>query len=135
MASRVAATGLVLAALGAGCSGSDRRDVGPAPQPERARLVFGGGMDGYLYTVDPDGSDLRRLTRGRDWGAESVAWAPDRSRIAFITVNVRRGSSALVVMRADGSGQRRLATFSTEGGATAGAAPVHEGPDRLARTG
>jgi hypothetical protein len=75
MAARLAAIGLVVAALGAGCAGSDGRDVGPPPNAEPARLLFSGGIDGYLYTVDADGSGLRRLTRGRDWGARTVSLA------------------------------------------------------------
>src|SRR5262249_60433754 len=55
----------------------------------------------------PDGSGLRRLTWGPD--SDSPAWAPEGKRIAF--TRHARGSSEgdIWVMRADGSGQQRIA--------------------------
>jgi TolB protein len=62
--------------------------------------------------VRPDGSGLRRLTRTQG-GLEhpdddsTPAWSPDGSRIAW--ANNGDGDLDLFVMRADGSGKRRVA--------------------------
>ncbi len=76
---------------------------------------------GELYAMNADGSGQRRLTRSaeRDSGP---AWSPDGKKIAFESVLgsrcvrgdlfrtrlATRCKSALYVMNADGSGQRRL---------------------------
>ena len=52
-----------------------------------------------------DGSHLRDLTRNLAQDGQP-AWSPDGSKIAF--VSTRDGNAEIYVMRADGSGQRRL---------------------------
>jgi TolB protein len=60
----------------------------------------------------PDGSGVRRLTahRGED---VSPAWAPDGRRIAF--ASNRSGEFEIHVMRADGTGVRRLTRLARRG--------------------
>lgn len=82
------------------------------------RIVFvtdrGGNVDNAeIYSVHIDGRGRRALTRnlGADGGA---AWSPDGRRIAFWSERLERGQRirALYVMRADGSGRRRLSPRS-----------------------
>jgi len=64
-------------------------------------------MDGH-YLVNPDGSDLQRLTKGKK--AWEPDWSPDRSQILFAST-LHGGGQAdeeVYVMDADGSNVRRL---------------------------
>jgi TolB protein len=77
------------------------------------RIVFdssrGNNVD--IYTMDGDGSDVRRVTTDAEWDMEP-AWSPDGKRIAFQsrrdTPKSPFASRELYVMAADGSGQTRL---------------------------
>jgi Tol biopolymer transport system component len=86
-------------------------------RPQRrvpGRIVFatdrGGNVDNTeIYSIRADGRGRRALTRnlGADGGA---AWSPDGRRIAFWSERFegRQRVRGLYVMRADGSGGRRL---------------------------
>ena len=58
-----------------------------------------------IYTMDPDGSDVQRLTTDPQ-PDDNPAWSADGSKIAFD--GFRNGSVAVVVMNADGSGQTAI---------------------------
>ena len=61
-----------------------------------------------IVTMDPQGHRRRPLTRHRGWIDDDPVWRPDGSQIAFTrTMNGYR-SFQVFVMRADGSGVRRL---------------------------
>jgi Tol biopolymer transport system component len=61
-----------------------------------------------ICTINPDGSALHRLTQR----AENPAWAPDGTKMVFTrTVN---GNPGIYVMKADGSGQKRIAKESAD---------------------
>lgn len=72
-----------------------------------ARIAYAGfdGNDYEIFTVNPDGSDLRQMTNNQvdDWGA---TWSPDRSMLAFRSM--RDGNAAIYTMLADGSDVRRI---------------------------
>jgi Tol biopolymer transport system component len=117
------------------CAGA--QDAGasePAWSPDGEWIAFAGTCRrpvgrykamiwGDIYTIRPDGSDLRRLTDGRGRSAEnsSPAWSPDGKRIVFDT-RVSRSPAEKIddfrlakeefddiyVMSADGTGQKRL---------------------------
>jgi hypothetical protein len=74
----------------------------PVPQqPALAgKLVFQTSNGGDIFTMNADGSGLRRLTYGFD-----PAFSPDGSQIAFARWDEPRG---LWVINADGSGERLL---------------------------
>lgn len=80
--------------------GSDRQPVATLPDPpgritffvvpnwapDASRIVFGAQRNtrqSDIWAVDPDGSDLARLTATRRRHEYGPLWAPDGSRIAF----------------------------------------------------
>lgn len=92
------------------------------PQPEipsselaglPGRIVFASNRDGNyeLYSVKPDGSELKRLT---DIPSDeySPAWSPDGGQIAF--VSNRDGNAEIYRMNADGSNPVRLTDHPAE---------------------
>jgi TolB protein len=90
----------------------------PDWSPDGGTIVFnshfdpGPGQSANLYSMRPDGSRRRPLTRHRRGRAHSFrpSWAPDGSRIVFARVISRRDKSRgdLYTARPDGSGVRRL---------------------------
>jgi Tol biopolymer transport system component len=81
----------------------------PVWSPGGGAIVFARrqGVAGWdLYSIRPNGSGLRRLTRSR---AQELApdWSPDGKRIAFQRQE-KGGAWSVYVMRADGSNVRRL---------------------------
>jgi TolB protein len=83
-----------------------------APKPTRAqpkptavpefsgKLVFQTTIGGEFYTINADGSGLRRITDGVD-----PIWSPDGKRIAFTRWREPRG---VWVVNANGSGEQRV---------------------------
>lgn len=101
---------LCAALLCGGCSSDG--DEAASQETSGSRIAFVAGGDGFVYTVDKDGRDLRRLTRGKAWGAERATWSPDGSRLAVVNVNVPQGySRAVVLMNADGGTARKRLTL------------------------
>src|SRR5436309_1919625 len=77
-------------------SGGDRSSL-------NGRIAFDNFDD--VWTIDADGTDLIRLTHspGPDF---DPSWSPDGTQIAFRSE--RSGEPEIWVVKADGSGQRRL---------------------------
>jgi TolB protein len=71
-----------------------------APGKPSGKLVFQTIYGGPFYTINVDGSDLRRVTDGID-----PIWSPDGTQIAFTRWRDPRG---VWVVDADGSGERRV---------------------------
>ena len=90
-----------------------RIEAEPAISPDGSKIAFTRwGYDAYppraeIWVMDSDGSNARRLTDSRPWGAGNAAWSPDGSQIAF--VSDRSGDPDLYVMDADGTDVRLLA--------------------------
>jgi len=80
---------------------------GPDAAPGQEKIAFYSSRTGnaQIYLMNPDGSDLRRLTTNTAKD-RSPAISPDGSRIAF--ASDRDGKSRIYVMNIDGSGQQRL---------------------------
>lgn len=68
--------------------------------------------DGQIYTIEADGTRLRRLTRHFD--DRTAVWAPDGKRIAFVRYPRIGGNTQLLVMNPDGTGQRRLTRLDAD---------------------
>jgi Tol biopolymer transport system component len=80
-----------------------RRVDDPAWSPDNRQLAFAGYQG--IRVVNADGKGLRRLSGGRDL---SPNWSPDGRTLVFS--REQRGVSHVLQMRADGSGQRRIAS-------------------------
>ncbi|MEO0562792.1 MAG: hypothetical protein AAF125_11805, partial [Chloroflexota bacterium] len=74
-------------------------------------IVFTTSRDGFqeLYTMRPDGTDLRRLTKNVNQNDLTAAYSPDGAWLAYATnYSVGDNSGDLWLMRADGTDQRQL---------------------------
>ncbi len=71
------------------------------------KIVFESTKDGRsaIYTIDADGTDLRRLSNGQTADGQP-RWSRDGKKVVFYSE--RDGHMQLYVMNADGSDQRRL---------------------------
>jgi len=71
------------------------------------RIVFCGSYEGRfdIFTVDPDGRNLRKLTDGQG-DNEEPCWSPDGRYILFSSN--REGGYHLYIMNANGQNQRRI---------------------------
>ncbi|MDQ3871487.1 MAG: hypothetical protein M3301_07735 [Chloroflexota bacterium] len=124
------ATRAVIAVVDA--DGRDRRVLTPsgfqgqpAWAPDGDRIVFerdAGPGDNGLWTMHPDGSDPRRLTRNPYAGAEcgcdtDPAFSPDGRRISFVRVRSETsGRGALFVMDGNGRHPRRITSWRLDPG-------------------
>jgi len=70
------------------------------------------GSDCGLWTINPDGQGLQRLTTGG--GDGGPAWSPDSSKVAFISKD--DGNWEIYVINADGTGKTRLTNSPTSDG-------------------
>jgi WD40-like Beta Propeller Repeat len=75
-------------------------DIDPAWSPDGRTIAFArrpNGSTPTLYLVHPDGSALRRLTKGR-----SPSWSPDGKRLAFVL------GDSIYEIRIGGAAGRRI---------------------------
>ena len=109
------AAALLLAAALAGCDSSGEEPAG--------RFVFSGDLAtpyaSRLFVIGADGRGLRKVTRGLARVGESDAdWSPDGSRIVFDRTYDCAASldlcSAIWVVNADGSGEKRLTSANAK---------------------
>jgi Tol biopolymer transport system component len=94
----------------------------PSWAPDGKTIAFESNRDGQaaVYTIQPDGSGLRRLTPAGTLG-EQPNWTPDGRRIVF--ASVREGARQLFLMNAGGgtptalpgTANGFLAAFSPDG--------------------
>jgi TolB protein len=85
------------------------------------RIAFGsdrfGGGDHNIFTMNPDGSDVRQLTfLTADQGAAlRQAWSPDGSKLVFEQRNTDGSVRQIYMMNADGSNQHLLFSDPSSG--------------------
>jgi hypothetical protein len=78
-----------------------------SPQGDRIAFVSQEPGNDEIYTINPDGSNLQRLTvNSWEWD-KHPSWSPDGTQIVFWS-NREIGRRQLWVMNSDGSSQRRL---------------------------
>ncbi len=93
---------------------AEANSMTPAWSPRGDRIAYGRWMHDHweIWSMDTAGGDRRRLTPAGTQIGETAynsvapAWSPDGRYIAFLTD--RAGQWQVYVMRADGTGQRRL---------------------------
>jgi TolB protein len=94
-----------LGILTADGSGQPRRlmndayqDESPRWSPDGERIAFHSNRSGgvEIWTIRPDGTDLRQITRNTHGGASSPVWSPDGNRLAF---HANGGSAFLISAR------------------------------------
>ena len=99
----------------------------PTWSPDGKRIAFFAYRDGNydLYTVAPDGSDLRHVTEGR-FDDRDPAWSPDGKSLAFASDRAGAGPPAYhiwtvdvaggaVRQRTSGTGEDRMPSWSLDG--------------------
>jgi Tol biopolymer transport system component len=96
--------------------GSNQTRIGagndPRWSPNGARIAFISGFPLQIYSMNANGSDVKRLTNGtQDDGFP--AWSPDGTKIAFVSGNLNDANTfEIYVMNADGSNRTRLTNNS-----------------------
>jgi Tol biopolymer transport system component len=98
---------------------AQRPDYDPAVAPYGKRVAFV-GCPTYgcgIYTIGADGTNPTRIADGSSpsYQPRDPSWSPDGTRIAFGRPGEREGVAYndIWVMRANGSGQRRVASGSS----------------------
>lgn len=99
----------------AGPAGSEPRDSTsylPRWSPDGKRIAFYRREAGRwsIYTMNADGTALRKLKAGGGHDDFQPAWSPDGLKLAFDSN--RDGNREIYLMNADGSGQRRLSVHA-----------------------
>jgi Tol biopolymer transport system component len=81
----------------------------PTWRPHGDVILFQQSVNGFgeLFTVEPDGENLRNLTRNGAHDSNPV-WSSDGRHIAFLSDRDHGEPSQLYVMEADGSQPRRI---------------------------
>jgi len=80
-----------------------------------SKIAFVSNRDGNaeIYVMDPDGSDITRLTHDPGYDG-APTWSPDGKRIAF--ASSRTGNADIYIMNADGSNVVQLTTDAADDG-------------------
>jgi Tol biopolymer transport system component len=124
------------------------QDYSPRFSPDGTRLVFAREVDSEseaaLWTVNLDGTDLRRITPPGIY-PEKSEWSPDGSRIVFDATKPGQTVTTIWVVGADGQGLTSLNTAPGDGTDDGYSKPtwsddgsliylvhgIHPGPSRL----
>ena len=86
---------------------NDRRWYDPTYSPDGETIAFIKGMDDWgIYTMNPDGTDVRQVTH--DAGDIIQSWSPNGEKILYEKLS--NGHRDLFVINADGTEKQRLTT-------------------------
>src|SRR5260221_4325239 len=83
-------------------------DTSPSFSPDGSKIVFNSDRGGtqQLYTMNADGSDIKRISGFNSGRYGTPVWSPRGDLIAF--TKIEGGQFFIGVMRPDGSGERLL---------------------------
>jgi len=93
---------------------TDERSSSPVWSPDGKRIAFSSSRDrtdygSSIYTMNADGTDVRRLTNSPPRNDYQPKWSPDGKKIAFIASRVGSESDfEIYAVNTDGSGETRL---------------------------
>ncbi len=83
--------------------------------PTTGRIAFSASLRGVweIYTINPDGTDLRRVTTIAELGPRPPvhiwpAWSPDGWKIAYTQIHAEKYDQDIFVVNADGTGATQL---------------------------
>lgn len=101
------AAGILLATV-SGCSDREANAESAVAAPDRIAFTRLADSGSSVATIDPATGRVRTLAAGRGRFDSEPAWSPDGRRLAFARSTDGRRRLRLHVMRADGSGVRRI---------------------------
>ena len=84
------------------------RDFFPDYAPDGTKIAFVSDRNFApgIYTMNPNGTKQKKVSRGSGIAHASPSWSPDGARITFMSD--QEGGNDVYVIRANGSGQKRL---------------------------
>jgi Tol biopolymer transport system component len=100
--------------LGLSACEDNGNPIVPEERFEAGPILFVSDKSGtsQLYSMNEDGSDVKQLTHDPNFPIGDARWSPDGSKIAYTSrddrVDIRRISSAIYIMNANGTGKYKL---------------------------
>jgi Tol biopolymer transport system component len=88
----------------------DGKSNNPVWSPDGKKILFSSGRDGgvNLYSMNPDGSDQKRITRNGLVFYTNFDWTTDCKKIAYFAEVAPSGESKIRIIDSDGSNEYEL---------------------------